>query len=502
MHLGATSQDVVDSALMVMVGRVGAILAEDLAAAQDALAELARAHRSTPMVARSLAQHSLPSTFGLRAANWLDGLGQAADRLAAAVADLPVQWGGAAGTLASLSGHVDRAHRAGTLGPEVTAFTLVEDLAAELGLAAPAGPWDTNRMAVTGVAAALADVVAACGKIANDVLTSARIENGELGEPLAAGRGGSSAMPHKQNPVLSVLIRSAALSAPGLAARVYTAAGAADDERPDGAWHAEWPALRRLLRVAGGTAALTRELVSGLRVHEDRMRRNLELTGPLLVSERIMAELAPELDEASGEPFSMAELADAVVAAVQALQEDGTVPADLPVHFAGVSLNGCVALQLALDHADTVSGVAVICSAAKIGEAGSWRERAELVERAGTPTLVEGSAQRWFADGFIAAHPERTTGLLHTLQEADRHSYARLCEALADFDVRGRLGEIAVPVLTIHGVADQVTPPSAGEEIAAAVPGTVTHVFDETAHQAPLEQPERTAAALAAFPAR
>ena len=206
--------------------------------------------------------------------------------------------------------------------------------------------------------------------------------------------------------------------------------------------------------------------------------------------------------EPHAEPFSMAELADAVVAAVQALQEDGTVPADLPVHFAGVSLNGCVALQLALDHADTVSGVAVICSAAKIGEAGSRRERAELVERAGTPTLVEGSAQRWFADGFIAAHPERTTGLLHTLQEADRHSYARLCEALADFDVRGRLGEIAVPVLTIHGVADQVTPPSAGEEIAAAVPGTVTHVFDETAHQAPLEQPERTAAALAAFPAR
>lgn len=193
--------------------------------------------------------------------------------------------------------------------------------------------------------------------------------------------------------------------------------------------------------------------------------------------------------EPHAEPFSMAELADAVVAAVQALQEDGTVPADLPVHFAGVSLNGCVALQLALDHADTVSGVAVICSAAKIGEAGSWRERAELVERAGTPTLVEGSAQRWFADGFIAAHPERTTGLLHTLQEADRHSYARLCEALADFDVRGRLGEIAVPVLTIHGVADQVTPPSAGEEIAAAVPGTVTHVFDETAHQAPSSSP-------------
>lgn len=170
--------------------------------------------------------------------------------------------------------------------------------------AAPAGPWDTNRMAVTGVAAALADVVAACGKVANDVLTSARIENGELGEPLAAGRGGSSAMPHKQNPVLSVLIHSAALSTPGLLAQVYTAAGAANDERPDGAWHAEWPALRQLLRVAGGAAALTRELVSGLRVHTGRMAANLALTGPLLVSERIMAELAPELDALSGGPGS------------------------------------------------------------------------------------------------------------------------------------------------------------------------------------------------------
>lgn len=238
-------------------------------------------------VARSLAQHSLPSTFGLRAANWLDGLAQASDRLERATAGLPVQWGGAAGTLASLAGFVDRAHRA-----------------AELSLAAPTGPWDTNRMAVTGVAAALADVVAACGKVANDVLTSARIENGELGEPLAAGRGGSSAMPHKQNPVLSVLIHSAALSAPGLLAQVYTAAGAANDERPDGAWHAEWPALRQLLRVAGGAAALTRELVSGLRVHTGRMAANLALTGPLLVSERIMAELAPELDALSGGPGS------------------------------------------------------------------------------------------------------------------------------------------------------------------------------------------------------
>ena len=301
-HLGATSQDIVDTALMLMVHRVGQDLMADLRGVVAALSRLAVAHRATPMVARSLTQHSLPSTFGLRAANWLDGVGQATRRLERALEDLPVQWGGAAGTLASLAGHVERARRAGDLTQDVTPFTLVADLAAELGLTAPAGPWDTNRMAVTGVAAALADVAAACGKIANDVLISARIEIGELGEPAAPGRGGSSAMPHKQNPVLSVLVHSAALSAPGLLAQVYTAAGAANDERPDGAWHAEWPALRQLLRVAGGAAELTRELAEGLRVHEDRMRENLERTGPVLVSERLMAELAPAVDEAAGEP--------------------------------------------------------------------------------------------------------------------------------------------------------------------------------------------------------
>lgn len=187
------------------------------------------------------------------------------------------------------------------------------------------------------------------------------------------------------------------------------------------------------------------------------------------------------------EPFTIAELADAVVAAVARLRQEGAIPADVPVFFAGVSLNGCVALQLALEHADVVSGVAVVCSAAKIGEAQAWHERAELVERAGTPTMVAGSAERWFAPGFIERHPERTTALLHTLQEADRHSYARLCEALADFDVRERLSSISVPVLTVHGAHDAVTPPAAGEEIAAAV------------HQAPIEQPEATAEALASF---
>lgn len=313
-HVGATSQDIIDTALMRMTTQVTAAILRDVRAAVGSLVELARTHRQTPMVARSLAQHSLPSTFGLRAANWLDGLAQAGRRLETATAELPLQWGGAAGTMAALSVKVAEAHRQGIFDDGTGTFQLIEALAARLGLSTPAGPWDTNRMPVTGVAAALADVVAACGKIANDVLISARIENGELGEPLVAGRGGSSAMPHKQNPVLSVLIHSSALSAPGALAQVYTAAGAANEERPDGAWHTEWPALRQLLRTAGGTAARTAELVAGLRVHEDRMRENLHRTGPLLVSERLMSELAPRIEQArGGEPGSGKKRIQAIV---------------------------------------------------------------------------------------------------------------------------------------------------------------------------------------------
>ncbi|OFR88193.1 hypothetical protein HMPREF2863_01055 [Micrococcus sp. HMSC067E09] len=304
-HVGATSQDIVDTMLMRMAVQAAGTVVADLRAAATALAALAVEHRSTPMVARSLAQHSLPITFGLRAANWLDGLARAADRLAAAAAALPIQWGGAAGTLAALDGALASARADGRLpddgsGPD--AFGLTSALASRLGLQDPPGPWDTTRLPVTQVAAALADAVAACGRIANDVLLSSRVEIGELAEPTAPGRGGSSAMPHKQNPVLSVLVHSLALSAPGTLAQVYTAAGAANEDRPDGAWHAEWPALRRLLRDAGAAAALTREVTEGLRVRPERMRANLDRTGPVLVSERLMSALAPRIDEDRGEP--------------------------------------------------------------------------------------------------------------------------------------------------------------------------------------------------------
>ena len=180
--------------------------------------------------------------------------------------------------------------------PSETPFDLSGNLAAHLGLAATPGPWHTNRLAVTSLGDALAGVTDALGKIASDVLFLSRPEVAELAEPRAAGRGVSSAMPQKQNPVLSVLVRSAALQAPYLAAQLHLAAANFNDERPDGAWHSEWPAFRQLLRLALGSAGHLRELAEGLQVFPDAMRRNLDLSGPLLLSEGVSAAVAPLLD--------------------------------------------------------------------------------------------------------------------------------------------------------------------------------------------------------------
>lgn len=199
---------------------------------------------------------------------------------------------------------------------------------------------------------------------------------------------------------------------------------------------------------------------------------------------------------AHNEPTAIADLANAVADLVRAQHAAGTIPAGAKVYYAGVSINGEVALQLGLDHGELFDGIAVICSAAKIGDPKAWAERAAYVEKAGTPTMVAGSAEKWFAPGFIDAFSERATRVLHTLQEADRFSYARLCEALAGFDVRERLGEITTPITTIHGAQDGVCPPADGEAIVAGVAHGTAHVLEDVAHQAPLEKPAETAAIL------
>lgn len=280
-HYGATSQDMLDTAMMLVAARAARQMETDLARIAAALAGLADTHRHTVMPARTLTQHAVPSTFGLKAARWLDGVIASQARLAQTRHTLPAQLGGAAGTLASLS--------TVTSGTEAAAVS--DAFADRLGLARPTLPWHTTRSPVTGLGDALTAVVDAAATIAADVATGSRTEIGELSEPSG---GSSSAMPHKQNPVRSVLITSAHLQTGPLAGILHTAA-AAVDERPDGAWHAEWPTLVRLLRLAGGTSYHGADLAEGLHVHPDRMRANTARTGGLLVSERLLTELGPQL---------------------------------------------------------------------------------------------------------------------------------------------------------------------------------------------------------------
>ncbi|ULR54741.1 3-carboxy-cis,cis-muconate cycloisomerase [Streptomyces deccanensis] len=282
-HRGATSQDILDTATMLVAARTLDLVLADLGGTEAALAALAAAHRDTAMPGRTLTQHAVPTTFGLKAAGWRSLLLNARDRLAVVRATLPAQLGGAAGTLAAFT----------VFGATDTA-ALSTAYARELGLHAPELPWHTLRTPIADLAGALAFTAGALGKIAVDVLTLARTEIAEVAE---GSGGGSSAMPHKANPVRSTLIAAAARRAPHLAATLYGSL-AAEDERPAGAWHAEWEPLRELLRLVGGAARDAVELTRGLRVDTDAMRRHLDLTHGLIVSERLAAELAPVLGRA------------------------------------------------------------------------------------------------------------------------------------------------------------------------------------------------------------
>lgn len=292
-HRGATSQDILDSALALVARAASARVSTSLAATEEALARFAAEHRDLVAAARTLGQHAVPTTIGLRAATWLRGVRRARARLDAAAAALPAQLGGAAGTLASFV-QIAADNAVDETGAEV-AERLPALLAAQLGLAAPEAPWHTTRWPVTELGDALVQSVDALGVIAADVVTLSRTEIAELSE---CEGGGSSAMPQKQNPAASVLIRSAALRAPQLGATLHLAAALAVDERPDGAWHAEWPTLRELLRLALGAAGTAVRLTAGLRVDAAAVRHGLGLTNGLIVAERLSAVLGPRLGKA------------------------------------------------------------------------------------------------------------------------------------------------------------------------------------------------------------
>lgn len=309
-HRGATSQDILDSALMFVAKRATRRVIANLRDLEIALHGFAKHHRDTVAAARTLTQHAVPTTVGLRAANWLHGVRRATDRVEAASNALPAQLGGAGGTLASfvqITGSADTARR------------LVAPFAASLELSAPDAPWHTDRWPVTELGDALVQAIDAVGKIATDVASLSRTEIGELAE---GSGGGSSAMPQKSNPVASVLIRSAALRAPQLGATLHLASALAADERPDGAWHAEWPTLRELMRLGLGATAHAAALIDGLTVDDAAVARNLALTGGLIVSERLSIVLTPVIGrERVADLIAQASAGADLPALVQALPE-------------------------------------------------------------------------------------------------------------------------------------------------------------------------------------
>jgi len=293
-HKGATSQDIVDTAAMLMARRALVVIGADLATAAQAAARLAAGHRSTIMIGRTLLQQAVPVTFGLVAAGWLAALDDAQASLARVRSErLAVQFGGAAGTLAAL----------GDDGPRVAAL-----LAEELDLPAPPLPWHTDRLRVLELAAALAGADSVLSKIARDVTLLAQTEVAEVregpGGPAARPgdgaprRGGSSAMPNKQNPVAAIAILGCAKRAPGLLATL-AAAGEQEHQRAAGAWHAEWEPLADLLTVTGSAASWAADLLGGLVVDPARMSANLAAAHGLPLAERVTSLLAGTLGRAA-----------------------------------------------------------------------------------------------------------------------------------------------------------------------------------------------------------
>jgi len=280
LHRGATSQDVVDTAMMLVTRRALDLVVADLSAAADACAELVARHGSTIEPGRTLLQQALPVTFGLKAAGWLAGLdGAVAELSEVRERELAIQFGGAAGTLASL----------GDRGLDVAG-----ELARQLGLPAPDLPWHTIRLRPARIASALGATLGVTGKIGRDLVLLAQTEVAEVVEGGGAGRGGSSTMPHKRNPVGAIGLVACAQRGPGLVATMLGAM-VQEHERGAGTWQAEWETLPELLRLTGSAAALVRELFAGLEVHPEKMRSDMDLMGGLVMSESVAAALSPAL---------------------------------------------------------------------------------------------------------------------------------------------------------------------------------------------------------------
>jgi 3-carboxy-cis,cis-muconate cycloisomerase len=283
-HWGATSQDVIDTATMLGLRAAIDALEPDLDRAIAGFARLARQHRDTAMVARTWLQHALPMPFGLKLAEYAAALHRSKTRLKRLRAEaLALQFGGAAGTLAAL---------------DDKGLMVAEKLAAELDLPLPEAPWHTHRDRLAEAASVFAILAGSCGKIARDVSLMMQTDVAEAFEPTGEGRGGSSTMPHKRNPVACASALAAATMAPNLAATIF-AAQVQDHERSAGPWHAEWPTLPTLQLVTSGALAAIVDIAEGLQVDVARMRANLDATHGLIMAEAVTMALAAKIGKSN-----------------------------------------------------------------------------------------------------------------------------------------------------------------------------------------------------------
>lgn len=279
-HWGATSQDVADTALVLLLKRAQPILTADLIRIEKALARLSERHKNTVMLGRTLMQAAPPVTFGLKAAGWLGAVHRGRKDLEAAFEkSLILQFGGASGTLASL----------GEQGSAVACA-----LAEELKLTCPDAPWHTHRDRLANLICNCGIVVGSLGKMARDTSLLMQTEVAEAAEPGGEGRGGSSTMPHKRNPTASYLALSAAYRVPGLVA-TFLSAMVQEHERAVGGWQSEWPVVASVIQSMGLAASSMAEVAEGLFVDAARMRQNIEATNGVTFAERAMMLLGAKL---------------------------------------------------------------------------------------------------------------------------------------------------------------------------------------------------------------
>jgi 3-carboxy-cis,cis-muconate cycloisomerase len=279
-HWGATSQDVLDTAMVLQVAEAIPPILKELDGIVAAFAALAKRHRTTPTLGRTLLQPATPLALGQKIAGWASDIDRAARRLRASFAESQVvQFGGASGSLSAL-------------GPK--AGQVMTTLAEHLGLALPPAPWFAQRVRVAALAQDAALVVGALGKAARDISLMMQVEVGEASEPTGPGRGGSSTMPHKRNPVGAALILAAAQRAPMLAATIVSAMPQ-EHERALGGWQAEWPTLAALIEALGSAVQAMAEVAPGLAIDADAMQANMDATDGAVLAERATFLLAERM---------------------------------------------------------------------------------------------------------------------------------------------------------------------------------------------------------------